>query len=44
VIYRPSKDKKVVQVRYVDGEHAGVVTIARVFDIASGRLLAEERP
>ena len=44
VIYRPSKDKKIVRVRYVDGERAGVVTTVRVFDLATGRLLGEERP
>jgi hypothetical protein len=43
VIYRPYKDKKIVRVRYVDRERVGVITIARVFEVGSGRLVREER-
>ncbi len=44
VIYRPGDDRKVVHVRMVDQQRAGVVVRIQVFDIATNRLLREEKP
>ena len=44
LIYRPGRDRKVVEVSvYGDRRDAGVWLI-RIFDFATGRLLREERP
>src|SRR5947207_2227204 len=44
VIYRPGDDRKVVHVRMVDQQRPGVVVRIQVFDIATNRLLREEKP
>lgn len=44
VIYRPTRDRKVVRVRYLDSHRAGVVIAVRVFDAASGKFLRDEKP
>src|SRR6267378_3082119 len=44
VIYRPGDDRKVVHVRMVDQQRAGVVVRIQVFDIATNQLLREEKP
>src|SRR6185503_8449328 len=44
VIYRPTADKKIVHVRHVDSHRAGSVVRVQVFDIATQRLMREERP
>ena len=41
VLYRPSQDKKVVHVRYVDERRAGVVVWIRVFDVKSGAFVRD---
>ncbi len=43
VVYRPSKDKKVVRVRYVDTSRSGVVVAIRVFDVKTGAFLRAEK-
>ncbi|HET7600929.1 MAG TPA: hypothetical protein VFK09_11580 [Gemmatimonadales bacterium] len=43
VLYRPSRDRRIVKVRVVDERRAGVVIRVRVFDAADGRFLREER-
>lgn len=42
IVYRPSRDRRVVHVRVINARQAGVVTVVRIFDSASGRLLREE--
>jgi hypothetical protein len=44
IIYRPGDDRKVVHVRMVDQQRPGVVVRIQVFDIATNRLLREEKP
>jgi len=44
VIYRPTADKKIVHVRHVDSHRAGSDVRVQVFDIATQRLMREERP
>jgi hypothetical protein len=44
VIYRPSDDRKVVYVRQIDPQRAGVVTRIQVFEISTNRLVREEKP
>jgi hypothetical protein len=44
IIYRPANDRKVVHVREVDPRRAGVVVRVQVFDLATNRLLREEKP
>ncbi|HEV2671340.1 MAG TPA: hypothetical protein VGU74_09620 [Gemmatimonadales bacterium] len=44
IIYRPGEDRKVVHVRMVDAQRPGVVVRIQVFDIATNRLLREEKP
>ena len=41
VLYRPSQDKRVVHVRYVDERRAGVVVWIRVFDAKSGAFVRD---
>lgn len=41
VLYRPSQDKKVVHVRYVDERRAGVVVWIRIFDVKSGAFVRD---
>jgi hypothetical protein len=41
VIYRPTADRKVVHVRHVDNQR---VVRVQIFDIATQRLVREERP
>jgi hypothetical protein len=41
VLYRPSQDRKVVHVRYVDDRRAGVVVWIRVFDASSGAFVRD---
>ena len=43
LVYRPSKDKKVVRVRVYDATEPRVRLI-RVFDVVTGALLSEELP
>lgn len=44
VLYRPSRDRKVVHARVIDRRRAGVVVLVRVYDVAKGTYLREERP
>jgi len=44
IVYRPTRDKKLVHVRVVDRRRPGTLTIVRIFDIATGRLFNETRP
>lgn len=44
ILYRPTRDKKLVHVRVVDRRRAGVVVVIRIFELESGRFLREERP
>ena len=41
VLYRPSQDRTVVHVRYVDDRRAGVVVWIRVFDASSGAFIRD---
>ena len=41
VLYRPSQDRNVVHVRYVDDRRAGVVVWIRVFDASSGAFVRD---
>lgn len=41
ILYRPSKDRKVVQVRVVDGRRAGVVVHRRVYSVQHGTLISD---
>lgn len=41
VLYRPSQDRSVVHVRYVDDRRAGVVVWIRVFDASSGAFIRD---
>lgn len=41
IVYRPSKDKKVVHVRVVDQRRPGVVVYLRVYDAERGTLIRE---
>jgi hypothetical protein len=41
ILYRPSSDRNVVQVRYVHEKRRGVVIRVRAFDVATGRYLRE---
>lgn len=42
IVHRPTADKKVVRVRYVDADRAGVVISVRVFDAVTGAYLRTE--
>lgn len=44
IIYRPTRDKKLVHVRVVDTRLPGTVAIVRIFDLDNGRLIREMRP
>jgi hypothetical protein len=44
ILYRPSNDRKVVHVREVDPRRAGVVVRVQVFDLATNKLVREEKP
>jgi len=41
ILYRPGKDRKVVQVRVMDGRRAGVVVHRRVYSVQRGTLISE---
>jgi hypothetical protein len=41
IVYRPTRDKKVVHVRVVDERRAGVVVRLRVYDVKRGTLIRE---
>jgi hypothetical protein len=41
IVYRPTKDKKVVHVRVVDERRAGVIVRLRVYDAKRGTLVRE---
>jgi outer membrane murein-binding lipoprotein Lpp len=43
ILYRPSNDRKIVRVRYVDAHRAGVVVRVRVFEAATGKYLRDEK-
>jgi hypothetical protein len=42
IVYRPEKERKVVQVRVVDERRPGVVVHLRVYDIDRGTLIRED--
>jgi len=42
LIYRPTNDRKVVHVREIDPQRAGVVVRTRVYDVATGRVERED--
>ena len=44
VLYRPSKDRKVVHARVIDARRAGMVVAVRVYDAQRGTYLRVERP
>jgi hypothetical protein len=44
IIYRPGDDRKHVHVRQVDPQRAGVVVRIQVFELATNRLVREEKP
>ena len=44
IIYRPGDDRKHVHVRQVDPQRAGVVIRIQVFELATNRLVREEKP
>jgi hypothetical protein len=44
VIYRPTRDRRIVHVRVVDERRRGVVAIVRIFEIEGGRFVRETRP
>lgn len=44
IIYRPGEDRKHVHVRLVDPQRAGVVVRIQVFELATNRLVREEKP
>lgn len=43
ILYRPSSDRSMVHVRYVDETKRGVVVRTRVFESGSGKYLRDER-
>jgi hypothetical protein len=44
IVYRPSRDKKLVHVRVVDNRRAGSVVTIRVYEVADGSFVREENP
>lgn len=44
IIYRPGDDRKHVHVRQVDTHRAGVVVRIQVFELATNKLVREEKP
>ena len=43
ILYRPTRDKRLVRVRYIDHARTGIVIRIRVFEAKSGRFLREEQ-
>ena len=43
VLERPSKDTKIVRVRYIDSSRSGHVVRVRVFEAATGKYLRDEK-
>ena len=43
ILDRPSKDTKIVRVRYIDAHRGGHVVRVRVFEAASGKYLRDEK-
>jgi hypothetical protein len=41
ILYRPSKDKKVVHVKELDSRRSGVILRVRVYDAVTGSLIGE---
>ncbi len=44
ILYRPTKDRKIVHVRIVDERRTGVIIRIRVFEAETGRFVREEEP
>lgn len=44
IVYRPTRDKKLVHVRVVDNHRAGSIVSVRVYEVADGRFVREEHP
>lgn len=44
IVYRPTRDKKLVHVRVVDDRRAGSIVTVRVYEVADGRFIREEHP
>lgn len=44
IVYRPTDNKKLVQLREVDAHRAGSIVRIRIFDIETHRLVREEKP
>ena len=44
IVYRPTRDKKLVHVRVVDDRRGGSVVRVRVYEVADGRFVREENP
>ncbi|HXF95325.1 MAG TPA: hypothetical protein VNI61_04420 [Gemmatimonadales bacterium] len=44
IVYRPTRDRRLVHVRVVDPRRVGVIVIVRVFEAESGRFVREARP
>ena len=44
ILYRPTSDRRVVHVRYVDSARVGVVIRIRVFEVDTGKFVREEKP
>ncbi len=44
IIYRPSENQKLVYVREVDPNQAGIVIRTRIYDVDTNRFLREENP
>lgn len=44
ILYRPTRDKKLVHVRLVDARRAGVIVRIRIFEVETGRFVREENP
>jgi len=44
IIFRPSENRKLVYVREVDSNNAGIIIRTRIYDIDTNRFLREENP
>jgi hypothetical protein len=44
ILYRPSSERRLVHVRYVDDRRPGTVIRVRVFEAESGKFVRDERP
>lgn len=44
ILYRPTRDKKLVHVRVVDERRAGIIIRVRVFEVETGKFVREENP